>query len=123
MINYDSSYSDIYKFNDGYFIAKSFSNGDLSETINDTKLIKTRQKIATNTYAYKLVGPMYLKISLNHVESFRYNVVLEEVEEVPDGDNVVLQGKVRVEGYITYNCPDGVDDFSNDGNENYKTFQ
>jgi len=37
------------------------------DTIADAQLIKERQKIAANTYSYKLVGPLYLKTTLNHI--------------------------------------------------------
>jgi hypothetical protein len=71
--NSESDWSDIYKFNVGYFIPDEF-NGNLSKTIADSKLIKERQKLATNTYAYKLAGPLYLKVELNHIQTFDYNI-------------------------------------------------
>ena len=74
MQRYNSEYSDIYKFNDGYFIPDTFQNQQYEETYNDAQLIKERQKEAVNTYAYKLIGPLYLKISLNHIQNFNYNI-------------------------------------------------
>ena len=98
--NYDESVSDVYKFNDGYFIAPSKPNTENIETQNDQLLILTRQKLALNTYSYKLTGPMYLKFSLNHIVEFDYNIygILNK-----DSNTATLW----IEGYITYNCPDG----------------
>jgi len=50
-----------------------------------------------NTYSYKLVGPLYLKAKLNHIEEFDYNIYGEK-----NGQNLILY----VEALITYNCPD-----------------
>ena len=72
--NYGSEYSDVFKFNDEYFIPDEFDNSSLSETINDTNFIRARQVIPANTYAYKLIGPLYLKITLNHIETFSFNI-------------------------------------------------
>jgi len=111
IIPYDSSYSDLYKFNDGYFISKEFRNINFLETIEDAKLIKLRQKIAANTYAYKLIGPMYLKVAYNHIENFNYNIYgvrEDEIEEVNGEIKVTKKATLWIEGYFTYNCPDGV---------------
>ena len=115
MQTYDSSYSEIYKFNDGYFIAKEFNNENFTKTDDDAKLIKTRQKIATNTYAYKLVGPLYLKATLNHIEGFNYTI--RGIYSEDDG------ATLEVSGYITYNCNDGSDNSIENSNEDYQTFE
>ena len=112
-VKYDSEVSEIFKFNDGYFISDAFTNTFNSETIEDAKLIKERQKIAANTYSYKLVGPLYLKLSLNHIENFNYNVY---------GINNNGVATLWFEGYLTYNCPDGALDLVNNSNESYVTF-
>ena len=112
-VKYDSEVSEIFKFNDGYFISDAFTNAFNSETIEDAKLIKERQKIAANTYSYKLVGPLYLKLSLNHVENFNYNVY---------GTNNNGVATLWFEGYLTYNCPDGASGHGDNSNESYVTF-
>ena len=112
-IKYDSEVSEVFKFNDGYFISDAFTNTFNSETIEDSKLIKERQKIAANTYAYKLVGPLYLKLSMNHIENFNYNVY---------GTYNNGEATLWFEGYITYNCPDGAIGQGNNSNEYYVTF-
>lgn len=112
-VNYSSDVSEAYKFNDGYFISDAFTNTFFEETIADANLIKERQKIAANTYAYKLVGPLYLKIIMNHIENFNYNIY-----GIYNGSSATLW----IEGYLTYNCPDGVFTTIGNSNENYATF-
>lgn len=116
-ITENSEKSEVFKFNDNYFIPDTFSIPDFSETLSDAKLIKERQKIAANTYAYKLIGPLYLKSSLNHIENFNYNVY-----GLRNNNNTELW----VEGYLNYNCPDGYSDnmvgSDRNSNENYATF-
>jgi len=41
-VNYTSDVSEVYKFNDGYFISDAFTNTFFEETIEDAKLIKER---------------------------------------------------------------------------------
>jgi len=112
-VNYDSDVSEAYKFNDGYFISDSFTNTFNENTIADSRLIKERQKIAANTYSYKLVGPLYLKVIMNHIENFNYNIY-----GLYDGNEATLW----IEGYLTYNCPDGIVTTIGNSNENYATF-
>lgn len=112
-VKYDSEVSEIFKFNDGYFISDAFTNTFNTQTIEDAKLIKERQKIAANTYSYKLVGPLYLKLSLNHIENFNYNVY---------GTNNNGVATLWFEGYLTYNCPDGASGQGDNSNESYVTF-
>ena len=112
-VNYNSDVSEAYKFNDGYFISDSFTNTFNENTIADSRLIKERQKIAANTYSYKLVGPLYLKIIMNHIENFNYNIY-----GLYNGSSATLW----IEGYLTYNCPDGIITTIGNSNENYATF-
>ena len=112
-VNYDSDVSEAYKFNDGYFISDSFTNTFNENTIADSRLIKERQKIAANTYSYKLVGPLYLKVTMNHIENFNYNIY-----GLYNGSTATLW----IEGYLTYNCPDGIVTTIGNSNENYATF-
>lgn len=102
-ISYDSTYSDLYKFNDGYFIAESYSPSQLETTIDDTKLIIQRQAIPANTYSYKLIGPLYLKVNLNHIQNFNYNVY-----GVKGDESKGSLTEIYIEGFLTYNCPDGI---------------
>ena len=102
-ISYDSTYSDLYKFNDGYFIAESYSPPQLETTIDDTKFIIQRQAIPANTYSYKLIGPLYLKVNLNHIQNFNYNVY-----GVKGDENQGTSTEIYIEGFLTYNCPDGI---------------
>ena len=112
-VNYDTDVSEAYKFNDGYFISDAYTNTFFENTIADSRLIKERQKIAANTYSYKLVGPLYLKIMMNHIENFNYNIY-----GLYDNGEATLW----IEGYLTYNCPDGVTTTIGNSNENYATF-
>lgn len=113
--NYNDSKSDLFKFNDGYFISDGFEN-TLDGTIEDTKLIKRRQQMAANTYSYKLVGPMYLKVNLNHIENFNYDIYGEY-------NRVKKTATLTIEGYITYNCPDGLLKTKNGSSEQYEDFE
>ena len=113
LIEFNNNESDIYKFNSGYFIASSYS--DSSSTISDNLLIRERQKKAINTYAYKLVGPLYLKVQLNHIEDFSYNIY--GITTNPEKTTATI----FIEGTIKYNCPDGIISGGN-GNDIYSTF-
>lgn len=110
--------SDLYKFNKGYFIAKEFNNSQGEYTGNDAKLIAERQKMTVNTYAYKLVGPLYLKATLNHVKDFSYTI--EGVQTGVDG-NKNLKAEITIIATITYNCPDGIIYMEDNSNDTYFT--
>ena len=72
--------------------------------------------MAANTYAYKLIGPLYLKATYNHIESFNYNIY-----GTYDRNN--YKAILYVEGFLTYNCPDGANITEPQNfNENYGTF-
>lgn len=116
MIDYEgTNYSDLYKFNNGYFIASSFSNPTFEETLSDAQLIQERQTIATNTYAYKLVGPLYIKATLNHIKDFSYNIYGISTNEKK------TEGTIWIEAFITYNCPDGITT-GEGSDDNYSTY-
>lgn len=97
IINTDKM-SDLLAFNTGYFIAKNFIS-PTGGTSDDKELILERQKIAANTYSYKLVGPLYLKATINHITSFNY-----AIQGKKTGDK---SADIEVIANITYNCPDG----------------
>lgn len=109
IIDFDNTKSDLYKFNSGYFIANTFENPELSEAKSDAELIQERQTIAANTYAYKLVGPLYLKATLNHIQDFSYNIY-------GTYDKETKEAELWIEGFVTYNCPDGITEVSTDEN-------
>ena len=106
--------SEIYKFNDGYFIANTDNVPDnwKRQTNDDAELLKNRLAKPTNTYAYKLVGPLYLKTTLNHIEQASYNIY-----GIKKGSTVTLW----VESVITYNCPDSISG-NDSGDNNYNIF-
>ena len=98
---YDDSYFKDYIFNDGYFISSNKIEDPSNYTLSDAQLIKNRQVIEANTYAYKLVGPLYLKIQLNHIEQFNFNIVGDKTN-LSNGCQCFLQ----INATITYNCND-----------------
>lgn len=101
-ISYVEDLSDSYKFNDGYFIPNIYNySSEESNTKSDSELIQERLTNPANTYAYKLVGPLYLQAKLNHIQEFSYNIY-----GIYDSTNIVLT--LYIESYITYNCPDGI---------------
>ena len=108
--------SQLYKFNTGYFIPDGFlSDKDIDgKTIDDANLIKSRKQIAENNFSYKLAGPLYLKVSYNHVHSFGY-----AINGTWDGTTATL----KITGYFTYNCPDGVNTINDNGDSDYYTFE
>ena len=112
---YESEESEIFKFNDGYFISDTFNDQLRRNSLKDSQLIKKRQQMAANTYSYKLVGPLYLKATYNHVESFNYNIY---------GTYNNNQAILYVEGYLTYNCPDNanIDNIPQNINEDFGIF-
>lgn len=91
------------KFNTGYFIRKSpYSNGEVSNlSINDAQYETYDEGkmriLEANTYSYKLVSPLYLKIQLNHIQNFSYNLYGVKDE---NGDY-----SIYIEANIKYNCP------------------
>lgn len=111
---FDENDSEIYKFNRGYFLKNNAEDNDtFTNTISDNNLILERQRLEANTYSYKLVGPLYLKVQYNIPTTFNYNIY-----GVKNTNNT----EITIEGYFIYNCPDGVSSSLNTGNENYKTF-
>ena len=110
--------TDLHRFNKGYFICEGNYQDIPNEiqTISDTILDEERehayQVMKANTYAYKLVGPLYLQIKYNHIQDFSYNIY-----GTYDGSKAEL----FVEGFITYNCPDGVS-LGGDSDSNYVTY-
>ena len=100
IVKYDSSYSEDYIFNDGYFISNYSLYNPSSYTIDDRNLIKHRQVVEANTYAYKLVGPLYLKVELNHIQEFSFGIAGNKL-------NINNKGiELFIEADILYNCPD-----------------
>lgn len=94
--------SNLYKFNYGYFIPQ-YDKESYKKllTSKDETFKKERESMPVNTYSYKLVGPLYLKVQLNHITNITYTIYGEKLS-----DNVAKS--ITVETTITYNCPDGV---------------
>lgn len=105
--------SELYKFNDGYFIPGNYIPQGL--TGDDANLVKARQTIEANTYSYKLVGPLYLKVHLNHFQDFNYNMYADK-----DGDNYI---NLYIESTIVYNCPDYAKTYKSEGSDKYRTLK
>lgn len=105
-IKYEIKRSEDYIFNDGYFISKFKIDDNSKYTQDDRDLIRERQVVTANTYAYKLVGPLYLKVQLNHIQEFSFDV---------SGDKESIEGSIDnkitlyITADITYNCPDTAD--------------
>lgn len=112
--------TDLHKFNKGYFIYEGNYQDDIPgeiKTINDTILDEERehayQVMKANTYAYKLVGPLYLQVKYNHIQDFSYNIY---------GTYNGQKAELFVEGFITYNCPDGAPSLGGGSDSNYATY-
>ena len=103
---YDYDVSEKFKFNTGYFIPESFDNIQLEETIQDANFIKARQSLPINTYSSKLIGPLYLKAYLNHVENFDYNITGYKKTIIDENGNPQEVVRLIIDGYFTYNCQD-----------------
>ncbi len=88
--------TDLFYSNEGYFIKRQQSNISMGTSINNANLINERQTITANTYSHKLIGPMYLKAEINHIQNFNYTLIAEST------------GLITVESIIIYNCPDGI---------------
>lgn len=116
IISFNNNESDLYKFNKGYFIAKEFANNQGEYTGNDAKLIAERQKMSVNTYAYKLVGPLYLKATLNHVKNFSYtingHITTNNISDENGNYKSPITADITITATITYNCPDGISEKS-----------
>lgn len=121
IIKYDDTYSESYIFNDGYFIS---SSGTIKESnsysIDDRNLIRERQVKPSNTYAYKLTGPLYLKAHLNHIEEFSFDIQGNKTPSLSNKNEGKLE--LLITANIVYNCPDGnigggntIDDYIYDG--------
>jgi len=72
-----------------------------------------------NTYAYKLVGPLYLKAELNHIQDFNFNIY--GVKTGTSGDKI--KANLYIEAFITYNCPDWVSEINDNGDDNYVKYE
>ena len=127
-VSYTNNESDLYKFNDGYFIASSSTDltssnvGFLSSA--DQDLAESRfMKIYGNTYSEKFTGPLYLKIEQNYIQDFTYNLEAYKTEKtINDKSTVII--KLKITGKLIYNCPDGcIDESETDDTtyEHYKT--
>lgn len=112
-----SNLSDLQKFNTGYFIMEG-EKITLENTINDNTLLSEREAdlllMKANTYAYKLVGPLYIQAKHNHPDNFEYNIYGTYKDKTAD---------LYIEATITYNCPDGCPDKDSVNDDNYLTYE
>ena len=110
--------SDLYKFNCGYFIPSEYSSDIVKNaTIATAKLIKERNIVYANTYAFKLVGPLYLQAKLNHVQEFNYNIFGDAIK---NDSGTITGANLYIEAFITYNCPDNIT--GGNGDNTYSTY-
>jgi hypothetical protein len=72
--------------------------------------------MAINSYAYKLIGPLYLKAELNHIKNFDFSI---EGTKIPGNTPDSTDAEVLIRATITYNCPDGINTISGMGDNNY----
>lgn len=79
----------IVKGNNGYFIHNPPSQGGTLDSQGDTTI-----------YSYKLVGPLFLKVQLNHIQTFNYNYYVEKIE-----NNNNTYYLLKIIGTALYNCP------------------
>lgn len=107
--------SDLYRFNEGSFLMESLGDNGQINTEDDQQFIEERQIKELNTYSYKLIGPLYAKLILNHVQDFQYSIFATNKNESDD--------KITLDLYVTstiiYNCPDNCPDNS----ENSPTYK
>lgn len=102
VISFDSLDSEQYKFNKGYFIAplNTAEESDiLPEADSYLEKVRALDKLDLNTYAYKLIGPLYLKAELNCPTDFDYSLT---------GYTEGNEAKLKLTYKFTYNCPDGI---------------
>ena len=118
-----STDSELYNFNQGYFISPlgDNNNEDTFLTMDDANYLSNRLANKNlNTYAYKLIGPLYLKVQLNHIQEFTYNI---------KGYKKNGKAYLTLTGTIIYNCPDGFEksgqsnsDFENKNYQSYELY-
>ena len=100
IISFDNNTPDYIKFNRGYFITEEPEQEQSSnESTDDQELNIERNKSAENTYAYKLTGPLYIKVDFNTIQNLTYNVYGSK----DNTDNTI---KLYIETTYEYNCPD-----------------
>lgn len=115
LINFKDSDSELYKFNKGYFIKDSFDDTNIAEQLSiatsELEKCRTLDKYNLNTYAYKLVGPLYLKATLNVPTDFDYSIY-----GYRDENGICY---LQLEYNLIYNCPDGGIYHQNQNSEYY----
>lgn len=73
------------------------SQNDIQDNNGSEDLLKYRNKLAINTYSYKMSSPLYLKATLNKVDYVSYSIT---------GDKSGTNYNFYVEVTYTYNCID-----------------
>lgn len=74
--------NNLQKFNDSFI---EIRNNDDNLPINDENFMQTRLALPINTYSYKLVSPLYLKVKIN-----TFNTVVWNIEGDKDNGNITL---------------------------------
>lgn len=131
IISFDNNTPDYIKFNRGYFITEEPEQEQSSnESTNDQELDTERNKSTRNTYAYKLTGPLYIKVDFNTIQNLTYNVYgskykYKNPQTSLDEDKI----KLYIETTYEYNCPDFNHDnsiskpFVENGDDKYKSYE
>ena len=86
--------NNLQKFNDSFIEIK---NNDDNLPINDENFMQTRLALPINTYSYKLVSPLYLKVKIN-----TFNTVVWNIEGDKD-----IDGNITLYPTATYIFEDG----------------
>lgn len=92
--------SEFEKFNKGYFISPSITNSNLPESDSEINEVRALDKLPLNTYAFKLVGPLYIKTTINIPEDFDYSIIGYKTSE--------NQYKFHISAVVKYNGPNDI---------------
>lgn len=66
----------------------------------ETDLIKVRNSLGINTYSYKMASPLYLRVTLNHVDSISYSIIGDKIDNT--------HCKIYIDVTYIYNCVDSI---------------
>lgn len=107
---------DLQKFNDS-FIEKIENNEESGKfpTTNDQNFMQNRLALPINTYSYKLVSPLYLKVKIN-----TFNTVVWNIEGDKDNGNITLYPTATYIFEDGFNIPDDFPASIKIGDENIK---
>lgn len=88
--------------NYNYYIWNSSGENEspYNNTLDDETLIKHRNKLAINTYSYKMASKLYLRAILNKVNSVSYEIDIDD--NLTYGNNII-EGTINSLLKVTYN--------------------